>query len=159
MTMTKQQDSNHHAKTVVIGFVAASVLLFIASLFLDGFYIDRPDDPRAWSPGYGLLLLGWMAVLMGVPAWLANPAVMAAWILLLVDLKRAAFAAAALAMLFALSFLLWDKIITDEAGNYSKITGYGSGYWCWVASAAMAFLGGIVAICIARKPTDESRPV
>jgi hypothetical protein len=48
-----------------------------------------------------------------------------------------------LATLLTLSFLLFGQIIHDEAGHYSRITGYGPGYWLWVASAATAFLGGL----------------
>lgn len=124
--------------------VAASVLLFLVSLPLDAFYIDRAADPCAWSLGFGLLLVGWIAALDGVPAWLANPALLAAWISLLIGFRRTAVVSAALALLLALSFLLCQQVLTSEAGHYSRVSGYGYGYWFWVSSMAAAFLGSVV---------------
>jgi hypothetical protein len=47
----------------------------------------------------------------------------------------------------SLSFLLHQQILVDEAGNHSGITGYGAGYWLWVASTATAVIGCLVAVC------------
>lgn len=123
-----------------------SVVLFLTSLTQDGYYIDRPGDPRAWAPCIGLLLIGWLGVFDGILAWLANPALLAAWIFLNFRSSRrlgAAIGAAAIA--FALSFLLYTEILTNEAGGTSKITGYGAGYWLWVASGGVAMIGGLAA--------------
>ncbi len=60
-------------------FVAVSVLLFLASLTQDGFHLEGGDF-TAWS-SMSLLLTGWLGLLVGVPAWLANPALAATWIL------------------------------------------------------------------------------
>jgi uncharacterized membrane-anchored protein len=148
-------DNNPKAKyrvtTAAIVAVAASLLLFLARLLLDAFYIDRPDNPRAWSLGFGLLLVGWLAVLDGVPAWLANPAVLCAWILLLIGFRRAALVSAGLALALALSFLRCHQVLTDSAGTYSRITGYGPGYWLWVSSMAAALVGGIVDLATVRR--------
>ncbi|HEV3343563.1 MAG TPA: hypothetical protein VG125_24540 [Pirellulales bacterium] len=150
--MTEIPDKPKYRITAVAAWtVAASMSLFVASLPQDAFYIDRADDPRAWSLGFGLLLVGWLAVLDGVPAWLANPAVLAAWILLLVRFRRTALVMAALALLLALSFLLCDRVLTDEAGGRSRVTGYGSGYWCWVGSMAVAFFASMVDLSTRRR--------
>lgn len=63
------QQRKHRATTGAIAAVVVSLLLFLASLPLDAFYIDRADNPRAWSLGFGLLCIGWVAVFDGVPAW------------------------------------------------------------------------------------------
>ena len=68
------------AMPVVPMFSKVRILLFMASLTKDGFYIDRPDDPRAWSPCIGLVLISWIVVFDGVFGWLANPALLVAWI-------------------------------------------------------------------------------
>ncbi len=44
-------------------------------------------------------------------------------------------------VIFGLSFLLFDEIIKDEAGNYGKITGYALGYWLWILSAVVNLIG------------------
>ncbi len=128
--------------------VALSMLLFAVSLALDGFYVDRGSD-SAWSPCLGLLLIGWMGMFDGIFAWLANPFLLVAWVLMLIP--RARFVApifAIVAILLALSFLLHEQIMVDEAGNYAKITGYGTGYWLWVASMAAALSGCVIGVLL-----------
>ncbi|MEO1051405.1 MAG: hypothetical protein AAFX87_12320 [Bacteroidota bacterium] len=49
-----------------------------------------------------------------------------------------------LSTLIALSFMLFDEIIDDEAGHYRKITGYELGYWLWISSNAVMLLGNIL---------------
>src|SRR5215467_14437437 len=101
--------------TVVVAFFAVSVLLFLASLTQDGFYIDRSDNPRAWAPCIGLLLVGWIVVFEGVFAWLANPALLVTWIAMWFrPTHKAAVGAGIAALCFALSFLLHDQIMTSE---------------------------------------------
>ena len=57
-----------------------SILLFVASLTQDCFFIDRLENPRAWSNGFGLLAVGWLGVFTGVYSWLANPTLLIAWL-------------------------------------------------------------------------------
>jgi hypothetical protein len=134
------------ARIAVGVLLAVSIVLFLASLTQDGFYIDR-EDPRAWASCIGLLLVGWLGVIMGVPAWLANPFLVGAWVLACFRRMRwIGLCCALISLAFMLSFLLHGEIMTDEAGGYSKITGYGAGYWLWVASAAAALVGSLIAI-------------
>jgi hypothetical protein len=124
-----------------------SVLLFVTSLTQDGFYIDRPNNPRAWAPCIGLLLVGWIAVFNGVLAWLANPVLAATWFLMSFRSTRGiALGCAVVALGLSLSFLLHREIMTSEAGHYSKITGYGLGYWLWIASIIVALIGCIFGV-------------
>lgn len=135
-----------------ISLIGLSVLLFVISLALDGFYLET-KDPRAWSPCIWLLLFGWMGLFAGMVAWLANPVLFFAWICMAVrPLRWGALAAALLALLLALTFLLHTSIITDEGGGRANITGYGLGYWFWLASMIVALLGSIVIICLKPPP-------
>ena len=60
-------------RTVII----LSLILFLISLTQPAFFIDRKDDPNAYSNSLILFLLGWMSLLGGafIPfiIWLANP--------------------------------------------------------------------------------------
>jgi hypothetical protein len=44
-----------------ITLLILSFCLYLAALCNDGFYIQA-ENPRAWSPGWGLLLVGWVAL-------------------------------------------------------------------------------------------------
>ncbi len=127
-------------------FVMVSVALFGFSLASDGFYIDRPSNPRAWSPGWCLLLIGWVTLIDGVVAWFANPLIAVSWMLIWLRSARVVALCAALsALLLSLSFLLHSEIMTDEGGGRTAITGYGSGYWLWVSSMAVMAIGTLIA--------------
>ncbi len=137
----------------------ASIAIFGVSLAGDGFYIDRLDDPRAWAPGWVELLLGWILVFGGVIAWLANPLLFLGWILL-IRRSTAPLSAGvtAVAALVAASFLLHHEIVTSEGGDKSSITGYGNGYFLWIASIFTAFVGGIIpAGCLLLKSKQRAR--
>jgi hypothetical protein len=45
-----------------------------------------------------------------------------------------------------LSFLRIETIPVNEAPTYAKITGYGLGYWLWLASAVVLFAASIVGL-------------
>jgi hypothetical protein len=126
----------------------------LASLTQDCFLIDKTDNPRAWSNGLGLLLVGWLGILTGIYAWLANPFLLVAWLAMwFPNCRLIAISAGILALLLMLSFLLHDDMMSDEAGNRSRITAYGRGYWLWIATAVMTILGG----CFQWKPANGTR--
>lgn len=125
--------------------LGASIILFVASLTQDGYYIAA-DNPRAWAPSFGLLLIGWIGVLQGIPAWLANPMLAAAWASIYFRSKglvKLGLVCGVASLCFSLSFLKVDEIIANEAGGTSRITGYGPGYWLWIASIVTAIIGCI----------------
>lgn len=127
---------------VVTALGSTSILLFLASLTQDCFYIDRVENPRAWANGFGLLVVGWLGILTGIYSWLANPTLLIAWLTLFSPAhRRYAMGSAGVALLMTLTFLLHDEMMSDEAGNRSKITAYGPGYWLWIGSAVFALLG------------------
>lgn len=138
-------------------FVGISLALFLISLVLHCFYIDRPD-PAAWAPGIALLLVGWLGMFDGIFAWLANPLLLLAWTAIWFPrLRFASFACALLALLFALSFLLHDDIMADEGGGRAAITEYSWGYWIWLSSISTMVIGGAAVERKTRRVTKLSR--
>jgi hypothetical protein len=152
--------TEHHeprlARRSIVGavFALTSILLFIASLTQDCLYVDNPRNPRAWGQGINYLLGGWAGGLAGgrVLAWLANPALLLAWLLFWSSSmwRTLAIGSAMVALALSLSFLFENRIITSEMPSYSSITGYGPGYWLWVGSTAMALFAGVFGIRTAR---------
>ena len=126
-------------------FTAIVLCLFLISFILPAFYVDGPEK-TAWSNSVALFFLGWIGVLAGsfsCISWLANPLFIIAVILFLRTRKLATFISL-LATLFAASFLLAHTIIVSEAPTYASITGYGAGYWLWLASMVFLFILTIV---------------
>ena len=133
------------ASTIMLA--ATGVGLFLLSLTQDGYYIDG-TDPRAWAPAWGLLLFGWLGLFSGVFAWVANPLLVIGWILFIRRRYRAGLWTAIAALLLMLSFLLHTTILSSEAPTYSKITGYGPGYWLWVASGVSLLSSNVLAVTL-----------
>ena len=120
-------------------FVAIAICVFFASFFQPA-YTDGGSDEAA-EP-IAIFLSGWMGIFSGslaCVAWLANPLFFIAVILFLRNRKAAALICL-LAFFFAASFLLAHTIITDEAGNYARITQYKAGYWLWLGSIGMLLI-------------------
>lgn len=46
-------------------------------------------------------------------------------------------------MLIMLSFLFHKSIVISEAPTYSKIFGYGLGYWLWIAIAGFSIIANL----------------
>ena len=130
-----------------------SLALYVICLTQDGYYIDGAD-PEAWSPAYGLLFIGWIGIFAGMFAWLANPLLFASWFLLATSRHRAAFFVSLGALLFAMSFLLHSEVISSAAPTYSRIIGYGMGYWLWIASALILVVGAGV---LTFRPKSDAR--
>lgn len=43
-----------------------------------------------------------------------------------------------------LSFMVFGRVVNDEAGHYVKINSYRAGYWLWVLSSVTMLCGAIV---------------
>src|SRR5207247_571555 len=108
-----------------------------------------------------LLLCGWGGLFQGVLSWLANPAIVAGWLTMMSNLRKApqfAIAYTTLSLVFALSFLFYREIDQTGMGMApDRIGGYGLGYWLWVTSTAIAFVGSIVAIYIPPTKSEASQ--
>jgi hypothetical protein len=88
--------------------------------------------------------LGWLAMMAdgAASAWLANPLLILAWVLLARN-KKAAWIPALGALLLCILFLKFHVIIEDEAGHYNPILKIRIGYWLWLSSVALVFLGSL----------------
>jgi hypothetical protein len=120
----------------------ASIVLYAASLLTDGFYVAG-RAPRAWSPGWGELLLGWVSLFEGTLAWLANPALFLGWFAYRSRRPRMAMACSCAALLLMVSFVFVKSVVVSEAPTYARVTGYGMGYWLWISSALCLLLGSL----------------
>ena len=136
--------------------LVGSVLLFLASLTQDAYYLAG-DDPESSSASWLLLLVGWMGLFYGVFAWVANPLLVLSWILCLMGELRAASIVSAAAVLFALSFLLHSTIVASEAPTYKAVTGYGVGYWLWLASMLIMAAGTLDLYLASRSGPERSQ--
>jgi hypothetical protein len=137
------------------GLILPSIALFAVCLANDGYYIDGPD-PRAWASAWGLLFFGWVGVLSGTVAWLANPVMFLAWIMFHSRHYRAATLFAVIAVVLILSFLLTKTVVSSESPTYSKVVGYGLGYWFWLASAVALLIGSLIESVRSKRKAAES---
>jgi hypothetical protein len=105
------------------------------------YYID--GRMGSTPSGGDLLLMGWLGILQGIFAWLANPLLFFAWITYGFGAYSVALVFAGFAILFVLSFFSVQQILVNEAGNYANITHYGVGYWLWLMSTVATFTGSL----------------
>lgn len=116
---------------------ALSVALFAACLFFQTFYYaDYPMD-SSFGNGWGALVAGWLGLLAGVPAWLANPLLIAAWVAYVRRMHRLSRILSVAAGGFMLSFTLESQIEVGTSGSLSAITSLGVGYYLWLSSAVV----------------------
>jgi hypothetical protein len=124
--------------------VVLSLLVLIISFTQPAFFIDRPEDPGAYSNGLILFLLGWMSPLGGALdafiIWLANPLYIIA-VILAFRKKPSALYFSLAAFVLALSFALITQITTSESGAASVITERGAGYFLWLTALAILSAG------------------
>lgn len=127
-----------------------SLTLYCICLMNNGYYIEG-SDPLAWAPAWALLIFGWVGAAAGTYAWLANPALFFSWILMLRNKCAASLRAAIVAFLLMVSFLFQSTVISSEAPTYSRIIGYGVGFWLWISSAVVQITGCIALLTIRKQ--------
>ena len=115
-----------------------SLVLFLSSLPFTAIYAKDHE-----MSGLACFLLGWAEMEGGGKAWLANPLLfIAAFLLLVKQVKISAFISfIALALTFC--YLSVGEITVNEAGHKFPITGYGTGYFLWIASCLFLLIGNI----------------
>ncbi|MES2645796.1 MAG: hypothetical protein V4717_02885 [Bacteroidota bacterium] len=117
-------------------FLLSSALLFLLSLTQKCYCTTSQC-----ADSILVFLLGWAAAFSGAGfSWLANPLLFAAWLTLRRNLRASMFLSV-FATLVSLSFLLFDNITDNEAGQQKQIIAYKPGYWLWVASSASMLIG------------------
>lgn len=140
-TTTKNLTQKEIKRLRIIVFIL-SCLLFIISLTQTA-YITEPAESIA-SHAFVAFLTGWLNFMGPGISWFANPLLIISWILLLNNKIKFCIISSFIAVLFCLSFMLFNKIALDEAVNYGEILGYGTGYWLWLTSCFTVFLGSIL---------------
>lgn len=90
-------------------------------------------------------LIGGLAMFGGGASitWLANPFLIVAWVLLLKN-KKSAWLVSLIALGLSITFLCFNEVIENEAGQYNPILKVRLGYWLWVASCAVTFIGSLL---------------
>lgn len=130
----------HEDKSFKKYLLLGTVILFTASLTQKAYC-----TASACSDSVMVFLLGWAALLSGGAGfcWLANPLLIAAWVMLRRNLRSAMFLSM-FAALLALSFLLFDTVLDNENGQNQTINTYRLGYWLWVGSSVIMLAGTFV---------------
>jgi hypothetical protein len=122
-----------------------SIVLFMSSLVFKSYCTATSSCANINFGGLLSLVFGLVGVFMlHFPAfpWLANPLLFVSWITYKKKPKTSLILSI-LSLLFMLSFLLVDEIISNEAGMKSKVVSYGLGYWLWVMSAIFIIIGNL----------------
>ncbi|AZA92067.1 uncharacterised domain/N5-glutamine S-adenosyl-L -methionine-dependent methyltransferase fusion protein [Chryseobacterium nakagawai] len=122
------------------------LILYLTSLPFTAVYAKGHD-----MSGLACALLGWAEMDGGGIAWLANPLLfIGAFFLLLKQIKISAVLSL---IAFGLTFcyLSVGEITVNEAGHKFSITGYGPGYFLWIASCFSLLIGNIILIKTSEK--------
>ena len=82
--------------------------------------------------------------------WLANPILLFSWIKSKKNLKLS-LVSSILSFILMISFLLFDKVVNNEAGVPETITSIKLGYWIWVFSAFTMVISNTVLYFIKKK--------
>lgn len=124
--------------------VIISATLFALSLTQPAFRVGNATND--WWPSILALLTGWLGITVSGAAicWVANPLLVTGWFLLYRRPKIAAWLGV-LATIAAACFLLFDKVVIDEAGHTGPILAYGAGYRLWLAACGCFAAGATVA--------------
>lgn len=127
------------------------LLLYLASLPFTAVYAKGHE-----MSGLGCALLGWAEMGGGGIAWMANPLLFIGAFFLL--LKQVKISAVISLIAFGLTFcyLSVDEITVNEAGHKFPITGYGPGYFLWIASCFSLLIGNIILITTPEKIQEHN---
>jgi hypothetical protein len=102
--------------------------------------VEQFDGWVSWK----VLVYGWVGMLFAYPThfiWLANPALLIAWIVIAASLRNGSPALRSAAiwtswfgLILAASFLLPVRIVANEGGVATAVGSREAGYWLWLAS-------------------------
>ncbi len=115
-----------------------SISTFIISLTQKCYCTDECGDSIM------VLILGFFGIISGLVGltWYANPLLLLSWCTINDNKYSTIFSIISFVLSF--SFLLFDEIMDDEAGHYSKIVSYELGYWLWLLSTAIMVFGNLL---------------
>lgn len=135
-----------NARWIIAG-IALSLL--VIACCLPAFYDSKGD---AWN-GFNVLWCGVFAILIGQLGWLANVFAAAAMVTLALGWQKTTiFLSAVAACTGLLSFTLLFATIPLDEGMVNKVTctGFGLGFYFWMASLATPGLGTIFVLPLSR---------
>lgn len=122
---------------------AASLFLYLAACTLP--CLEFRNGTIEVYYGYSILLQGWMAVLVGQVAWLANPAWLASMGFFIFRRWTLSLAFAALSLIFAAgSFLINRKsivVLPDTPGRNLELSSLRIGFYVWLTSLVIIGAG------------------
>jgi hypothetical protein len=122
--------------------VILAIAIYVGSLTQRAFYVD---NPHVWNdPAIFPLVIGWLGIFQGVVAWYANPLLFVAWVLFFIGMRRLATAFLVGAFVLAVSFLSVKSLQASDAPTYTDVTGYGAGYFLWLASIFVSAIGALM---------------
>jgi hypothetical protein len=157
--------NSHQKKTTLTVYqrsviTAVMVLIYIVAcccpaLTFDNYYPGNstPQSTETWF-GWTALFLGWLGILVGSVAWLANFVLGLSLIFLLCGVRWATLISGAVTILASLDFfpILSANIPADEGGvGRAVLRPPGIGVWLWFASIAAAFIGSWILFLAPRK--------
>lgn len=87
-------------------------------------------------------------------SWLANLALFISWISVKKNFK-ASIISSLIAAVFAVSFLFFHDIVSDEAGNSYVIVSYKLGYGLWLSSTCVMLIGNFCRLILNRNTVNE----
>ena len=139
-TLTVYQRSIVTAVIVLIYLVACCC----PALTFDNYYAGNsaPQSTDTWF-GWTALLLGWLGIVVGSVAWLANFVLGLTLIFLICGLRWATLISSAVTVLLSMDFfpVFSAKIPADEGGvGRAVLRPPGIGVWLWFASIAAVFV-------------------
>lgn len=142
-------------KYVIRIFTSLSIILLLISFSQKAYCVDG----NCGENGSGLIcfILGIFSLIVSLSgiSWLMNPLMIISYAIPLNKIKiKVAFSIAAL--IFGLSFLLFDEMIKNEAGHYGQITGYAMGYWIWILSATVNLMGVLIVNYINKNTSTQN---
>jgi hypothetical protein len=132
--------------------VALSIALFASCLLFQTVYYAAFPMDKSIGNGWGALVAGWLGLLEGIPAWLANPLLIAAWIAYARSGYQLSLLLSMAATGLMLSFALVTEMEIGTSGSAETITNYGLGYYLWVSSA----IAQVFAASSLQKPRNVS---
>ncbi len=143
--LKKVKSSLNFLSAIEKGAILLSIILFITSLTMPAFFVDRGGTQPEEVGSLGIFLMGWMGPLGGavIPFlfWCANPIYLFCICLFLNRNREQGFYISLVPIVIALVFMQMEKIMMSESGSESPITSLGAGYFLWLGSFLVLSIG------------------
>jgi hypothetical protein len=125
--------------------VYLTVVIYLASLFFPACYLGESREPQS---SVELLVSGPFGIFVGAFAWYAN---LFLWIALAKAQKSISILFSSIALVLAISFFFYKRIMYIDLDFQKDITSIGWGYFLWVLSISIFLVGQFFRFCKAPK--------